>query len=226
MFFSRLERATTAYDPELDAAKFIVPPNAGSVVIGDQVRLEFPFVGSGNLLFFWEARADSYWARDGNVDGVETYKAFQLSMGGELALEPRFRFAQVDTPFVARVDARVYGNQSGVEIGPADSVAQQSAEFNVLPDKWTRFWVFVDFDNNLLSYWVGDEDRATTQIFDDVPFDWAATYGAGFGLDQFWFEFNTSQSRTSAEPACFWGRNLVVLRDVADPADVVALGSN
>ena len=57
-----------------------------------------------------------------------------------------------------------------------------------------------------------------------MPFDWARNYGPGFGVDEFWFEFNTSQERMSEEEPCFWGRNLAILRDVEDPDALVALG--
>lgn len=223
--FSDPNDSTTKYDPEYDAAKFIVPANSGSIVIGDKIIHTFDRVGSGNLLFFWEARADSYWSSPGDVDGVETHKAFQLSDAGDLALEPRFRFAQAEPPYFARADVRVYGDQSGVEVGAADSVAPQAGEFEFLPETWTRFWVFVDFDGNQLSYWVGDEERPVVTVLDAVPFDWLQNYGDGFGFDEFWFEFNTSQSRDSSEEPCFWGRNLAILRDVDDPAALVALGS-
>lgn len=222
--FSDPADSTTTYDGQLDAAKFIVPANSGSLVIGDQVRHQFERVDSGSLFIFWEARASAYWSAPGAVDGVETHKAFQISDGGDLTLEPRFRFVQSDPPFFARADMRVYGDQSGVEVGPADSVAPQAGEFEFLPETWTRFWVVMDFDQNQLSYWVGDTDQPITQVLDDVPFDWTGNYGPGFGVDEFWFEFNTSQARTSDEEPCFWGRNLAILRDVEDPDALVALG--
>lgn len=220
VYFARKNRATTRYDADYDAARFIVGADRGSVVIGDQVRRNFPKVSSGNLLVYWEALAPSYWASGGSVDGVNNYKAFQLSMDGKLALEPRYRFGQVGGRHVARVDVRVYGNQSGVGIGPSDSVKPQRGEFRVAPEKWTHFWAFIDFDNNRFTYWVGDEDRAPVAVIDSVSFDWKKNYGANFGFNQFWFEFNTSQNRRGPE-AYHYGRNLIVLRDVSDPQAVV-----
>ena len=90
----------------------------------------------------------------------------------------------------------------------------------------TRFWLLADFAGNTLSYWVGDEGSPTVQILDAVPFDWQANYGGGFSLDEFWFEFNTSQSRVSEEEGLFWGRHLAILRDVTNADELVALGSN
>lgn len=224
VYFARKERATTSYDATHDAARFILPAGSGSIAIGDQVRLYYPRVSDGNILIFWEMRADSYFAQNGDIDGLETYKAFQLSDGGDLTLEPRMRFAQVNAPFVARTDVRHYGSGSGVASGPFDSVGGQTGEFNILPEVWTRFWVFVDFDNNRFAYWVGDENRATVPILDFVPFNWMANYGSGFGFDEFWMEFNTSQSRNGPE-SYLWGRNIVVLRNVSDPTAVVEAGS-
>ncbi len=220
--FSDKSKATTEYDSVMDAAKFTIKPGKGSVEIGDQIRHHFPYVDTGNIFFYWESLAPSYWARDGGVDGVNTYKTFQLSRDGSLTLEFRYRFSQVDRPYVARVDTRVYGAKEGVQIGPQDSAAPQTGEFNILPDKWVRFWVHVDYDNNRLSYWVGDQDREAVTILDAVHFDWEANYGSRFGLDQFWFEFNTSQKRSPDPTAYMYGRNLAVLRNVADPKSLVA----
>ncbi len=223
--YSNKDRALTEYDPAMDAARFPVQQDWGSIAIGDQVRHYFPRISSGNMLVFWEAYASSYFAQDGDIDGVETYKAFQLSDGGDLTLEPRFRFAQVDRPYVARTDVRYYGSGSGVAEGPQDSVGGQTGEFRVLPEVWTRFWVFIDFDNNRLAYWVGDMNRDTETILNFVPFNWTQNYGSGFGIDEFWLEFNSSQQRTGPE-AYLWGRNVVVLRDVNDPTAIVEAGSN
>lgn len=222
VFFSDKSKASTTYDSQFDAAKFIVKSGNASIEIGDQVRHEFPFVNSGNLLVYWESLAPSYWARNGGVDGVNTYKAFQLSDRGDLALEFRYRFSQVDAPYVARTDVRVYGNQSGVEIGPGDSAAPQTGEFNILPNKWTRFWAFIDFDNNRFSYWVGDQDREAVKIIDSIRFDWSQNYGGDQGFSEFWFEFNTSQDRPSGPNALMYGRNLAILRDVSDQNSIVA----
>lgn len=224
VFFSDKAKATTHYDAQYDAAKFYVKQNRPSIEIGDQVRHNFPYVDRGTLLIYWETLAPSYWARDGSVDGVNTYKAFQLSHDGDLTLELRYRFSQANSPNVARVDARVYGSQSGVSIGPADSAAPQSGEFMVRPDKWTQHWAFIDFTNNRFSYWVGDEDRTAVAILRSIPFDWQANYGSRYGFNQFWFEFNTSQSRSGPE-ANMYGRNLVVLKDVADLQHFIAQGS-
>lgn len=224
-YYADKSKATTQYDPTLDAARFTILPGKASVATGDQIRHNFPYVDKGNLLFYWEALAPSYWSRDGDVDGIETYKAFQLSRDGDLALELRYRFKQVNTPYVARVDARVYGNKVGVEIGPGDSAAPQTGEFQTRPNVWVKHWAFVDFDNNRFSYWVGDEQRATVRILNAIPFNWRANYGERYGFNQFWFEFNTSQKRSPDPSAYIYGRNLVILRDVSNVDDIVARGN-
>ncbi|MEO1036286.1 MAG: hypothetical protein AAFX44_12085 [Pseudomonadota bacterium] len=222
-FATNKSKVTTRYDSAMDAARFIVKSNLGSVAIADQARTYFPYTDSGNLLVYWEALIPEYWARNGDVDGVKTYKAFQLSRDERLALEFRFRFSQVNRPYVARTDVRVYGNQAGVEIGLADSAAPQAREFNIRPNTWTSFWALVDFDNNKLSYWVGDANQGVTKVLDEINFNWRQNYGSRYGFEEFWFEFNTSQERSGPE-AYHFGRNFAVLKNVADADDIVAQG--
>lgn len=57
--YSRKEKATTVYDPVMDAAKFTIDSGKPSVAVGDQVRHRFPYVDSGNLLFYWECYVPS-----------------------------------------------------------------------------------------------------------------------------------------------------------------------
>ena len=60
-----------------------------------------------------------------------------------------------------------------------------------------------------VSYWVADEQRPSGfQVLAQAPYD-----GSG-GWSQFWFEFNSSQSR-GGEEAYAWGRNIAILRDLA-----------
>lgn len=221
--YEDLSKATTVYDPVMDAAKFTVPANEDDINPGDQINHEFPYVDSANLLVYWEALAPAYWAQDGDVDGVRTFKAFQLARDDDLALEFRYLFRQADPNHVARLDTRVYGNKQGVEIGSGSSAQPQTGEFHILPDKWNQFWAFVDFDNNQFSYWAGDEDREPVRLLDAIPFDWQVNYGSQYGFDGFWFEFNSSQDRQGPE-AYMYGRNLVVLRNVSDLESIVTRG--
>ena len=222
---------TTNYNASLDAAQFVVKANRGSIEIGDQIKYgETGFTAwpsaltvnnSDSVLFYWEAYAPDYWAQDGTADGVKNYKAFQCSDEGNLTLEPRYRYSQIDrADGVARLDVRAYGNQSGVSIGEGDSVQPQTGEFNIQPDTWTRFWMYCDFANNEMTYWVNDANQGTVTLHDAVPFNWTQNYGSGFGFTSFWFEFNTSQSRSGPEQY-HYGRNLVVLKDVSNPQALI-----
>src|SRR5690606_35491173 len=135
---------------------------------------------------------------------VQTYKAFQLSDDGDLNTEIRTRFSEANLPYVGRVDVRTYYGPTG----PADSLVGQSGEFNILPNTWTRYWVFLDYDNDTFSLWVGDDQRAPVVLYDRAPYNMS-----GNEINQFWFEYNTSQNRNG--PLKYvWGRNLAILRNV------------
>lgn len=195
---------TTTYDANMDAALFYVFENSPSVNIGDQIRHKFTKVSSGNLLFYWEVKWPEYWAQDIEADGVNNYKAFQFSNDGTLNLEIRNRFNQVNAPNVARIDVRGYGNHPTT----SDVLNNQSGEFIVQPNVWTSYWALIDYDSNTFSLWVGDENRPPVAIHVNSPVNFA-----GREVNQFWFEFNTSQSRIGPE-AHIWGRNSIILRNV------------
>lgn len=210
------------YDPAADGARMRMPSGAGS--IATQIRLSFPAVASGNLLFYWEGRWEAGFVSDGDVDGLQTNKAYQLARSGpgdNRRIEARTRFALVDSPFVAAVDTRSYWFAPAQ--GSDQPVQPQVGSFDIKPDTWTRFWAFVDFANGQYSYWVADETSGPVVIHDAIGIDYSPLPpGAGPGLDTFWFEHNSSQSRTAGTPDLFiWGRNLVVLKDVSDASGVV-----
>ena len=170
------------YDATEDAAKFTLPAGDGSsdasVPLKDQLRppITPTPMTSGNLLFFYELKHESGFASNGTVGGLKTHKSVQIakdiSIPRRKGIEPRFRFSQVDLPYVARVDVRVYGDGVGYTKGPFDTIAPQAGEFNVLPDVWVRHWVFLDIANKKISYWIGDENRATVTILDNIDLDY------------------------------------------------------
>ena len=204
VYFSRKERATTYYDLEHDAARFIHQAGWGSIVGGDQVRHRFPAVSDGTLFIVWQSKMDATWS---NTGGLETQKAFQISRGGQLSFEPRHRYVQAVGDSIARLDVRTYIGAS--DPGPADSVGSDIGDFYVYPDVWTTYAMFMDISNNEASYWAWDENQSPVQILDreGVPF-------SGQGWSEFWFEYNSSQSRSGQPEAYAWGRNLAILRDL------------
>ena len=95
-----------------------------------------------------------------------------------------------------------------------------ASNFTAQGDTWVRFWLFLDLDNNEGSQWIADETQAPVLIHDRNLLTFSGADGTGTdtgpGIDQFWFEYNSSQSRTDAMPDLFaWFRNFVVLKDLS-----------
>lgn len=170
----------------------------------------------------------SDFVADGAPNGIGTYKSTQMRKNAgnrKQTIEPRYRFSHVDTPYVARVDIRIYGTGDGYSL-VSGALAPQTGEFYVLPNVWTRHWVFLDFDNDEMSYWVGDETRANVTILDHVPMDWSLAF-PGAEFTEFWFEFNTSSHKDAGAPEIpFWARNLVFLKDVSNASSLVSQGDS
>ena len=147
------------YDAALNAARWTM--TGASIAIGDQMRPSFPTISSGNVMFVWEARWESGFA--GDLGGLDTHKAFQLSKtgsGDERRVEIRTRFSLASGQGVAKVDARGYiWNPSG------QPLPGQINDFTIQAETWTRFWAFVDFSNRQLSLWVADEHTNPVQLF-------------------------------------------------------------
>lgn len=205
------------YDPVMDAAKWRIPAGKASIAVQDQLRPGFPRISSGNVLFFWETRWDSDFG--GNLGGLETQKAFQLSLegsGDERRIELRTRFSQAPPSGIARLDGRTY------VWNPAEQpMSPQAREFTVRADTWTRFWAYVNFNTRRFSLWVADEDNDPVRVFNEYQFS-----SMSGGLDNFWFEFNSSQSRSGGNSLDIWSRNFVVMRNVDDVVSIVTQGAS
>jgi len=114
---------------------------------------------------------------------------------------------------VAGTDIRIYGT-SPVDNDP---LAPQASTFFIEPETWTRYWALVDIDSQNVSLWMADETRAAVLVYDAVPI----TLTGGFQFEQFWFEYNSSQSRTG--PALTgWFTSLVVMHDVSDVSSLLS----
>lgn len=215
-------RSRVDYDPAQDAARWTFGPDVGSMTAADQLRTFFePLTEENqNAFYTWEGRWSALWMT--NRGGIETHKAFQIGgiEGGRTprGLEPRTRFSRAMDGFVASTDCRIYGWSPSAP-GPADTFADLDAEFDVAPETWTRYWMFIDWENLQVSMWVGDETRAPIAIYDRSEFNSMSPAA----LESFWFEFNSSQSRSDPETLYTWGRNLVVLRNIAGHAAALSL---
>lgn len=204
------------YDAEIGGARWTISSGSGSIAIQDQLRPTFPNVSSGNLLVIWEARWDPAFPQ--NENGLETHKAFQLSRegsGDERRIEVRTRFSQASPPAVAKVDVRTY-----IWSPAQQPLSGQSRDFTIKGGKWTRFWAFVDFSSREFSLWIADEDTHPVRVFDKRQFS-----SMSGGLNNFWFEFNSSQSRSGGASLNVWGRNFIALRNVSNVESIVSGGT-
>lgn len=203
------------YDSTVKGARWTIPAGVASIAGQDQLHPRFGTVSSGNLLLVWEARWDSAFA--GNLGGLETHKAFQLasdSSGDKRRIEIRTRFSLAPSNAVAMVDARGYiWNPSG------QPLPGQTGQFTIEPNKWTRFWAFLDFNARTFSLWVADEDTKPVRLFNRMQYS-----NMSGGIDHFWFEFNSSQERGGGSSLTVWGRNFAALRNVSDVEAIVNQG--
>ena len=227
------------YDPGQDAARAIHFSNKSGVSSSHQVRPSFDNSGyakspgfeisTGNLLITWDAKWDSGFL-DVESQGLETHKEFQLSrMGsGETRfIEIRSRYVLSDPTYISKIDVRSYdlGHAGDTQPMGRGGCPQNSGgncqinDFDVQVDTWTRYWCYVDFDNKTFSFWVADENNPPVKLFDNFTINYP------YGLNAFWFEYNSSQSRTGPEINA-WFRNFVVLQNVSDVDATVAQGAN
>jgi hypothetical protein len=204
------------YSSSRDAMRQRVPANETSM---NQMRHLFPTPlnssASGNLLVTWETLFEAGWAQGGEIDGViDTYKAFQFSgtdggTYGGLHFELRFKFGDAAPDRVAQLDVRPYEDApTGDPTYGSGSMAQRKATFNVREETWTRFWVYFDFDQNNVTYWVGDRQSGPVLLYDRVP------YSNSAGILAFWYEFNTSQEGRNGPERAIFNRNWVALRNL------------
>ncbi len=201
------------YDAQMNAARWDMRIGVASP---DQLRPEFPTVSSGNLLLVWEA----YWDNGflGDLGGLRQHKAFQLSKDGSndarrIEIRTRFNFGGAND--VGKIDGRGYvWNPSGAPL------PGQVNDFFIAPDTWTRFWAYVDFDRREFSLWVSDETRGPVQLFDALDYN-----NMSGGLDNFWFEFNSSQNSGPGRTLYIWGRHFAALKDVSNVAEFLIKGS-
>ena len=200
------------YDPDEDAARWTFGPNRGSMSSANQLRSSWEAITpeDGNALYYWEARWDGGWIT--SAGGIQSHKAFQIegieTTRQSRGLETRTRFA-LGGGMVSLIDCRIYGWEPSAP-GAADTYAELDQQFRVQPDTWTRFWIFVDWDNLEITQWVGDETNAPVRIYDRAQFE--SMSPADFG--GFWFEFNSSQERSDPDTIYIWGRNLAVLKSL------------
>lgn len=209
------------YDKTVDAARFTIPKNVSGTPL--KIKHKFQPVTSGNLLFTWEARWEEAWADKTNLQKLSTHKTFQL---GRLASRSDTRRLEIRTIYRAgkkvKFDSKAVGlvnfrRYQWPAQGREQPMPEQLRVFEILPDTWIRYWVFVDFENLTMSAWIAIEGQKPVQLFDEFQYDSMKPKNPIVltGLDSFWFQFSSSQNRVGP-PLTVWGRNLQILRDITE----------
>lgn len=197
------------YDGVRDAARILIGEDTGSDGSIQQIRATLAAdINSGTVLATWDFRYDADWRNQ--LCGVITHKAFMLARdtsGDTRRLEIRSRYSLATAPDVATVDVRPYA--LGSDTGSGDRLEPYLADFVLAPDKWTRYWALIDFDAKTFSLWLADEDRDAVAVHDATPIPDIDAF------NQFWIEFNSSQSRTGPQATVGHFRNLVIQQNTS-----------
>ncbi|MEO1035209.1 MAG: hypothetical protein AAFX44_06570 [Pseudomonadota bacterium] len=226
----------TQYDATEDAMRFetLGGTDGWSIEIGEQIHVggrtawqNGPVAQSSanNLLWYWEAKAPAAWVSS----SPPTYKAFMMNNpDNDLVFEPRWRFSLAQSGQVAKLDVRIYGNNCsgpGTCIpGPADSIANTNDNVNIPPDEWVRYWMYFDFQNDVLSYWVSYAGQAPVAVLDQEILNWDAVYGTGRVWSRFQCgRFNSSEDSPAPAGQPLFCRNVWIGKDLANHARAVSL---
>lgn len=204
--------ANDPYAKAQDAAKITIPAYLPS--LPRQVRLPIP-ASEGRILITW----DAWWGKEFQTEraGMANHKTFMI--GGTIFpsgryLEVRSRYNLSRAVSVASIDVRSYAEVGPNTTGRKTPIGPQLREFEIAPERWTRYWALLDIDAarawDRFTLWVADEEHDAVQLIDSLE------VGNAGGLSEFWIEYNSSGERPSSIPLVGYIRNLVVLRDVND----------
>ncbi len=227
------------YDSLVDAARTNVrEQTSGDGDADPGPRYTFPAVTNGQLWFVFDMLVHPDFLNI--LGGLSTYKMFQFTSDGivpvsdDRRIEIRTHFTITSSAGATAVenpggvvDTRPYntGSQTGYlgRIEPLNSPDElhfrDRFPYITSLGKWNRYWALVDLDSKEYSLWMADEDRNAVSIYDKAPVPDLV------GLNGFWWEFDTSQSRSGPAGIFGWFRNLVVLHNVTPPFDK-PLGAN
>lgn len=209
------------HDPDprrQDAAKVTIGTSSNSLT--NQIHLPIPPY-SGALLVTWDAWFGKEFAYA--VHGIQNYKNFQLASGGGIWTEVRSRFNAATSGNISLVDLRYYGIPGpGFFVGNLDALSPTVGAFQVAPETWTRYWVFLNPTGGTyteLSLWVADPTHGPTQILDRA----LVTKRNGLPWDQFWLEYNTSNDtvKPGRPELISYARNVVMLKGLSDPTPLL-----
>jgi hypothetical protein len=120
------------------------------------------------------------------------------------------------------VDLRYYGTPGpGFFSGNLDALSPMVGTFLTAPEKWTRYWVFLNPAGTWweLSLWAADTSRDPVQILDKA----LVQPKSGTRWDQFWLEYNTSTDaiKPGRPNLVSYCRNVVMLQGLSDPTPLL-----
>lgn len=231
------------YDATLDAAKWqwgINDLNAENIRV--PISLIRPTSGSSKLLIisdhYWDAGWFTEWMETPNkrLDGWKwlqvTDNIHPGSTRQRVWFEPQMRWIGRDPGVLSYFGARGYTNprpptvKGGTSVilnghnYLADTIGPMLNEFMAKPNTWTRIFIEIEQragdDYASVSMWMADESQNPVAILLN-----AEVQSAGLNTE-FWLEYNTSREVRTGGPMVAAARNVVVLKDVADPRAVFA----
>jgi hypothetical protein len=207
-----------------EAARQYIPAGEGSIPLANQFRIYLPPKSntSGNIFVFYETKHETSFLTCCGDNKLEGHKSVQFAddTGRSQAIEPRYRYYKAEqeaTDYVAKIDVRIYDatGHEGFDACGEDSICNTN-DFYVDDAVWTRHWILLDFDNDKIYYWIGDENRANVAVLDGERLEYSITW-PGEKMDEFWQEWNSSDVRPGGEEIYFYIRNQVIMYDINIP---------
>lgn len=238
------------YDPVMDAAKWSwIRDDESAENLRLPILLERPPSGTRKILIIADHRWDDGWFTefkqpDGSwmggwkwlqvtsgkaADNPEQRISFEPQMRsvGEWAAEHPNESPRVLSLFSVREYMGVRSPTTssgtvgcGVSFGETVGINGQQGCFKGYSNTWTRTFIEIavtagdEFAS--ASFWMADENQNPIEIFRNAQ---VRMYNP---IREFWYEYDTSRPERMGGAMAAWGRNVVVLKDVADPTTVFA----
>lgn len=237
------------YDPVMDAAKWSwIRDDESAENLRLPILLERPASGTRKILIIADHRWDTGWFTEfKQPDGtwMGGWKWLQVTSGKSatnpeqrVSFEPRMRAIGEwaaehpnESDVLAIFDVREYmGVRApttstgavgcGVDFGEAVAINHQMGCFKARANRWTRSFIEIEVTAGdefaKTSFWLADELQEPVAIFRNAE---VRMYNP---IREFWYEYDTSRPERLGGAMAAWGRNVVVLKDVADPTTVFA----
>jgi hypothetical protein len=228
--------ALLRYDEEMDAARITLPADIPSA---QQLWLPIHMAEAGQTVIVWDWRGSENWVYE---NGLRVHKMFQVRRQSDhIWLEPGSVYLP-DAGGTRHSRVRIYAGVGPDTFSPdggfdfsdgfgdihydSDSIGPVHSNFTSPADTWVRLMLVIEQQPDdpwaHVWYYGAHEGHDPTPILLDaqisLPSD-AGVEGAG-RPHHFDFEVNTSATRTGPEVWC-WGKNVVVMRGVDDPASLL-----